>query len=271
MYGPLIEQRFGWFGGPNAAGFLLLGIFPFIILQLLRVRSRMRIFHIALVVSVAITVFITYFRTNWIIFLIQIFVLLIYKRKELKRSLFVVFVLLIVLGFLITPQKYAVEARIDDFHYLQEGDPLVARRAGSGRVGIWQDNIDAFKNASLFTIFLGRGMGASRRIEGRHEAHNDFINILSNNGLIGLVLYLWLLISIFKMGRRLSVAAPTQQSQNVACCFWMVYIGWVVRAILTGTIFSPSGMWYVVAAIGMTYTYNSIQDRSIVSNTQKES
>ena len=260
MYGQEIEQRFGWFVGPNAAGLVLLGTFPFVLFRTFQLKGLKQFFYLVLIVAVAMSVFFTFFRTNWIIFIIQILVMVVLKRKQMKASLFVFVLILVVSGFLGTTQRYAVEERFDDFYYLEETNPLVHRRAGSGRYGIWQDNIDAFAEAPLFTKMIGRGMKGSIIVSGR-EAHNDFIGVLSNNGIIGLIIYLWFLYTLFNTGRQLSKTATSPYHQNIASIFWIVFISWLARAILTGTILNPNGMWYVAAVIGITNTALVIQNK----------
>ena len=260
FYRPEVGARFGWFGGPNAAGFILLGACPFVLFRTFQTKRPKQILYIGLVVAIAVAVFFTYFRTNWIIFLIQIMVLMVLKRKEIKRPLFIFILIMIVIGIWGTTRRYSVEieTRLEDIYYFK--DLSIIRRTGSGRFGIWGDNLYAFVQAPILTKLLGRGMKASVAIEGRHEAHSDFINILSNNGLIGLFIYLWFLFTLFKIGKLLFKTATLPYYKNIACTFWIVFISWLVRGILTGTVFGPGGMWYVVAAIGITNVAVMIQN-----------
>ena len=260
MYGPEIEQRFGWFGGPNAAGFILLGAFPFVLFRTFQTKGPRQILYIGLIIAIAVAVFFTYFRTNWIIFLIQIMFFIVLKRKEIKRSLFIFILIMIVIGIWGTTRRYSVEieSRLEDIYYIK--DPAMIRKTGSGRFGIWGDNIYAFVRAPILTKLLGRGMKGSEAIAGRHGAHNDFLSVLSNNGLIGLLMYLWFLFTLFKTGRSLSKTAKSNYYKNIAFIFWIVFISWLARAALSGTIFSPGGMWYIAAAIGITNAAVMIQN-----------
>lgn len=259
-YGEDIGQRVGWFMGGNAAGLVLLGTFPFVLFRAFQVQGIKQVFYIGLIIAVAACVFFTFFRTNWIVFLIQITVIIFLKRQQIKRSFLILSIAFVTLSYLVTTERYAVEERLEDFYYLEESNPLVHRRVGSGRYGIWQDNIDAFVQAPIFTKMLGQGMRGSALVTGGWDAHNDFLSILSNNGLIGLFVYLWFLFTLFKTGRALSRTATSAYHQNIACLFWIVFISWLARAVLTGTIFSPNGMWYIAAAIGITNTALTIQN-----------
>jgi O-antigen ligase len=185
---------------------------------------------------------------------------LLFKRKEVKTTFLILILVLPAIVFIVSTNRYAIETRIDDFYYLEEANPRVHRRVGSGRFGIWADNINAFAKAPILTKMIGRGMRGSASITGGFVGHNDFIDILSNNGLIGLVVYMWFLFTFFKTGRLLLRTATSAYHREIVFLFWIVLISWLARAVLSGTIFSPNGMWYVAAAFGITHAAIRIQD-----------
>jgi O-antigen ligase len=210
--------------------------------------------------AIAMAVFFTYFRTNWIMFILQIILVLLFKRRQIKTVFSILALVVPVIVFVILTNKYAIETRIDDFYYLEEENPQVQRRVGSGRFGIWEDNINAFARAPVFTKMIGRGLGGSASIAGGRMGHNDFIDILSNNGLVGLFIYLWFLFTLFRIGRLLLRTATSAFHRDIAFLFWIVFISWLARAMLTGTVFNPNGMWYIAAAFGITCVATRIRD-----------
>lgn len=260
QYGQQVAQRFGWFGGANSAGFVLLGAFPFVLFRAFRVKGIKRMLYVGFIMTIAMAVFFTYFRTNWVVFILQIILVLLFKRKQVKTTFSILVLVLPAIVFVISTNRYAIETRIDDFYYLEEENPTVYRRVGSGRFGIWTDNINAFARAPIFTKMIGRGMGGSASITGGFDGHNDFIDILSNNGLIGLFVYLWFLFTFFKTGRLLNKTASSAFHRDIAFLFWIVFISWLARAVFTGTVFNPNGMWYIAAAFGITCVASRIQD-----------
>lgn len=65
----------------------------------------------------------------------------------------------------------------------------------SGRISVFQDEIQRFTKH----IFLGNGFGA---ILGEAKSHNWIIELLVQRGFIGLFIYLYCIISIFKNGMK---------------------------------------------------------------------
>jgi O-antigen ligase len=65
--------------------------------------------------------------------------------------------------------------------------------ATSGRIGIWENYYQTFKDSSIPEKFLGRGLGWKNPGPG---FHNDYLKLLLNLGIIGLILYLILLFSL---------------------------------------------------------------------------
>lgn len=62
---------------------------------------------------------------------------------------------------------------------------------GSGRVEIWNWIFDSYgQNGSLFSTILGHGWNAVYRDSGIRSAHNDFLEILYDFGVIALFIYI---------------------------------------------------------------------------------
>ncbi len=86
---------------------------------------------------------------------------------------------------------------------------------GSGRLGIWQTVIDNLRHSDTASFLLGHGYRSVEVPLGNNlvPAHNDFLEVFYDFGLIGLVLYLiaWyhLIVDTIRMIRRKSPYAPT--------------------------------------------------------------
>ncbi|MBI4778049.1 O-antigen ligase family protein, partial [Candidatus Desantisbacteria bacterium] len=65
--------------------------------------------------------------------------------------------------------------------------------AGSGRIGLWKSTIGVIKKHPVLGIGLDNLQLANI---GTDKAHNDFLDVAVTRGLIGLLIYLWLLITI---------------------------------------------------------------------------
>ena len=64
--------------------------------------------------------------------------------------------------------------------------------ATSGRITMWKDNVDLFIDSSLPQKLLGRGLVTDPVL----SYHNDYIRLLMNLGVLGLLLYFSILISL---------------------------------------------------------------------------
>lgn len=74
--------------------------------------------------------------------------------------------------------------------------------ATSGRLTIWHHNIQLFLDSSIPQQILGRGLGnQSRKIIGDKSQvwspHNNYLNLLMSLGVVGLLMYLTILASLF--------------------------------------------------------------------------
>lgn len=71
---------------------------------------------------------------------------------------------------------------------------------GSGRDRIYSDIFQAwFSNESFLNFIFGYGFAASRSLTNGLFAHNDWLEMISNFGLIGGIVYLILIVSGFKL------------------------------------------------------------------------
>ena len=81
--------------------------------------------------------------------------------------------------------------------FIQNNEFLVSRmeqitEGGSGRDFIFSTIFDGWLNsASLFNMIFGYGFASSLRFVGNY-AHNDWLELLSNFGLIGVIIYSFL-------------------------------------------------------------------------------
>lgn len=85
---------------------------------------------------------------------------------------------------------------------------------GSGRVEIWNWIFDSYgQNGSLFSTILGHGWNAVYRDSGIRSAHNDFLEILYDFGVIAVFIYITFYIKLIKYSfllikRKSEYAAP---------------------------------------------------------------
>lgn len=110
----------------------------------------------------------------------------------LKRSIFLIISVVIIyrLFTLVAPQfgdRYSIENVIDS--------------GGSGRIDIWRNGIEMYKNAGLFRNWVGYGAATVMRafiLNGYVDAavmHNIFLETLVELGIVGFALYVYMLLT----------------------------------------------------------------------------
>lgn len=89
-------------------------------------------------------------------------------------------------------------------------------------------------NADFFTVIFGNGTAQTVNIAGNY-AHNDWLELLTNNGIVGVVIYCGLLISIINFINRIN---PTP---HVRLCLLSAIILWFCKTIFSMGYTSISG------------------------------
>lgn len=80
----------------------------------------------------------------------------------------------------------------------------ISTDGGSGRLDIYRTVIDSFGNSNIFHKLLGHGYNGVFSYGVTYtSAHNDFLEILFDNGLVGVFLYLIFVIGMISIGIKL--------------------------------------------------------------------
>ena len=160
------------------------------------------------------------------------------RFDNVKKNLIGYFVGLVALiGVLIYGYQFYLqnEYLISRFEQLEEGN-------SSGREEIYANIFSNWANSeSLFNIFFGYGFAGSRQLSGKALAHNDWIELLSDFGLLGVVIYIFFFYHVFKYAIKLNVQS---QYRLMLLC------------ILT--------MWFATSLFSMGYVSNDGYLRSII-------
>lgn len=106
-------------------------------------------------------------------------------------------ILLLMCGFLIFAAIFS--GRFDYVSYRMRS---VKEDEGSGRAIIWDDVIKEIKKSPFEKLILGHGYyTVSKRPNSKgdaNSAHNDFLEVMYDYGIIGLILYISIYIFLFK-------------------------------------------------------------------------
>ncbi|MBU1421110.1 O-antigen ligase family protein [Patescibacteria group bacterium] len=178
----------GTFSHPNLfAYYLIIPITLSVLLLLISDKKKtLNIFLIALLPIFTILLLLTYTRGAWLALLIIILLIGIIKYRKL---LLITFVCCLFIYFTIEPINLRVNNTFSDKY-----DSI------SWRIELWKDSLKYARQK----IILGYGTGTAEELIlqkrghqfGSTASHNDYIKIFLENGLLGLILYLSIIISL---------------------------------------------------------------------------
>lgn len=92
---------------------------------------------------------------------------------------------------------YGVDYYISSNDYLNRRLESTIEGNSSNRERIYSDLWEAFLDADLVTMLFGRGLGQTMSVT-INFAHNDWLEILTDNGILGIILFLGVIVSLFR-------------------------------------------------------------------------
>ncbi len=173
------------------------------------------------------------------------------KHTQLDTKRVVIILLMLLIGYAFI------------YYSIEQNDYLIGRLEKTQKSGIGGRGI-AYSvlwehwrtNDSNLAFFFGNGTAASIGIWGNF-AHNDWLELLSDNGLLGVIIYALLLISFFIMARR-SILSKTYK-----CSLYLCILMWfLVTCFSMGYLSFSSGMNTMLLGI-LTAKNVLTQDESI--------
>jgi O-antigen ligase len=164
-------------------------------------RKRLRgVWALLFLVALPLAIVATKTRAVWLSFASSILLLLFFSPSRRLRRACLCFVLAAVMGLAAVISFADRDTSLTE--RLEERGPVIFRMA------IYQAGWEMFLEKPL----AGWGAtdmqaGLSRRISDFHQEqfffHNTYLEIVVQYGLVGLVLYFWIVVDLFKLGRRL--------------------------------------------------------------------
>lgn len=186
----------GSFGIPHLASISL----AFIYLLLIYSDIKYLKYWSALLLSLIVM---TWVRTGLLIALVGIISRYrLFTFRNTKRLLALVLLIGVMLNVWISDELgTAIYTRIFDINYSGE------RIAGSGRIIFWWNSLEVWITGSPYSFFFGQGATALSELNFmdtgyRVYAHNEYLNMLSQNGLVGLLVLVGLNISLLNSAYR---------------------------------------------------------------------
>lgn len=131
----------------------------------------------------------------------------------------------------------------------------IADDGGSGRVDIWANVLNAFRNSGLMSQIFGHGHLAVSGLGDASAAHNDFLEVLYDYGIFAFIIYLLLHRSIIKK----VLLLRRQRSPLFASYFFFVVIFIIMSWV---SILIPQQRYIIYMAILMACTEEKSNDIS---------
>jgi O-antigen ligase len=223
----------GTFLHPNPFSIYLTFIIIMAVAMWPHVSGRTQIPLLVLIGGCSFALLLTYTRSSYIATFIGVFVVGLFQSKKLVGTLLVA-VLVIAIA---VP---SVSHRFSDLQRSQRysgaaGNSLV------WRFSYWKQ-VASLANKSPVT-----GIGLKmieQRTDDAKNAHNDFLRVYVETGLLGLAAYAWLLIALGVVARRALKKAKPGLHRGVAVGFFGCYLAFVLLSMVSNVISQVVILWY---------------------------
>lgn len=162
-------------------------------------------------------------------------------RKNKLRTIVSLIVLLLLIVYLY--DYLLVRFNITIFERFQS----ISEDGGSGRLDIYSSVIEAFRNSGIMNKLLGHGYNGVFNYGVTYtSAHNDFLEVLYDNGLIGLLLYLSFIVKLI-----ITTIKLLKSGKEIACAVLSALMVFLCMSITSHLIIYPTYFIYIVVIVMM--------------------
>jgi O-antigen ligase len=118
----------------------------------------------------------------------------------------------------------------------------------------WPASIKAFEQKPIMGWGLGNDFIAlSKAAKLKATSHNDYLLVLVETGIIGLLLYLWLLWSFYRRTRQGIRYAVDESSRALCVSALAIFVAYLVGSIGEHLLQTPGATGYVITVLGMAH------------------
>ena len=250
MYGDMNQVRIiGSFDDPNKFGLILLISFSLILVQLYNHwTTRGKYLFILAGLLVLVSIILTFSRSTWLngLLIVALFPFLS-KRYRLWVYGGIAVVLLVIIFWGNISYRIQMGTKVKD---LSVTDRLVTNRAA---IQLWKDNpiLGVGLQNSFEAIQPYKKLQSGYATEAT-EIHNLYLKLLTETGLIGLLLFLYLEFSILRMAWNIRKSAHEPETRMLSNGFVMLYCVFLLQNLFVSFIYI-SLYWYLVALGAVFY------------------
>jgi putative inorganic carbon (HCO3(-)) transporter len=228
----------GSFLHPNPFAIYLTFLIVFAAGLLPHLRGRTRAAMLVFLISATPVLLFTYSRSSWIAAGVGLLVVGMLQSKRLILGLAMV-------GVVVVLAVPSVSARFSD---LERGTRPSGATGNSleWRFQYWGQALQLARNP-IFGIGL-REVQAST--EDQADAHNDFVRVYVETGLIGLGAYLWFIVELIRSARRSIRRTAAGLTRGIAVGFAAVVVSFLLLSLVSNIISQLVVLWYFCAIAG---------------------
>jgi len=253
------NRIYGTFGQPVPYGMYLMMIFPFALLHFLY-HSRHLIAKytwgfICLLLGVSLVL--TYTRGAWFGVIVALIIIGFYYKKVL-----LLLPLLLVLLMVLLP---TISGRLADL-----SQPVSEEQSSfAWRVNLWRDSLPMIKS----NLLLGRGLGnfqaySSLKIrEYAVDAHNVYLQLAVETGLLGLGAFIWLLFSLGRNAITNFRLATDRYGKMLNIGFISIFAAFVTVCLADNLLEYLPTVWTLLLFAAITERYKRMELSSSTSTT----
>ena len=115
---------------------------------------------------------------------------------------------------------------------------------GSGRIDIWRETFETIADENILLALIGRGYRAvsvNSQYASLSESHNEFIQVLFDYGVFGLMLLLSICFELVRTGFRMR-----RENYEYAAAYWVSLIVFFLSSMVSMTLIYP--YWFISMA-----------------------
>lgn len=222
----------GGYGNKNIFAVCMMFKLPFLYYAFFRYKKIFKFISLFLILSLSFCLPIISTRSAYLCLLLNIVILLVYslaylirlrKKTYLFKSLAIILCLLggFVLGgsFVTYNYEHGSHKQENAFDVSQRIKETGTGKSSKARIKIWKNAITIIKDKPLTGYGIGNYKIAVMKVEAKQRpsfivsdhAHNDFLEMFSELGIIGLLLYISLYISVVVVGVKIIFSKQTKE------------------------------------------------------------
>lgn len=259
----ITNRIFGTFAHPNLFAYYL--IIPLALLIFLMFKNEFKekvdYFPLLFFTPIFTLLLLTYTRGAWLSFLI---VILIFGALKYRKLLAGAILVLILIYFVFPP----LHNRVNDLFYLKPGSSI------TWRINLWKDSL----RYSQERIIAGYGIGTANQVilekrgqeMGSPDPHNDYLKILLEGGLLGIISYLAVILSLIFTLLRGFVKSESVFGKNLYLLFLGITVALYIMSFADNILRNTALQWIFWVLLGGLFSAYSQPRLDILKSVFKK-